>query len=709
MADAQGIKAGRAYVQVGADDTEARSKLEAFNKRMNDTARDMAKIGAATAGVGAAIIAPLVLATATAIALGDELDKMSLRTGIAVNALSALGYAAEQSGASMDDLETATRKMQQNLTDAANRTGEAIKALRELGISAEAISGMKPDEQLTLLYDAINRVEDPTKRAAIAIDIFGRSGTRLLPLFKDGAAGVEALKQHYRELGLEIDKGTTSKLVEFGDALSDTNKQVDRMKTEIGLAIAQALLPYKDQIAGALAGTIQWLKENHQFIQSAAAFGASLIGVGSTLLTLAAAIRTTTAAVRLFSLAISGGPVLLAAAAVGALYLAYKGLPDAIHAAAEAQKQANVASGAAVSAGDAERAGQLSKLDRLEKLAGKERLTNQEMKTAKSIIADLTGAYGDLGISLDETTGKLSGVAAAQQKVREAMQAARSVELQAQLDAAKEQIKAKEREIKNVAPGWSDIPTMLLSDPAKGQNFSSVESRADQLKRERSLLVDQAAAIQAKLDAFRAINDLSNSALTGGLTPEGGGSPIFDKEQAAANAVKIKEEAEKLRRELDRIERDSARDLMTQNERKIDDIRKMYAERIALAMKLAQFEITTGRFDPEQLGRAVRAIGDAQRDLQEMTRRAVVDAFNGMREHLAKSVGGIFGGAGSKSPDRPDFAAFQQQAFTAAQAALGAGQSNPLPDLMKKNNEQNAMALNQLQEIAKKVGAVVLI
>jgi hypothetical protein len=41
---------------------------------------------------------------------------------------------------------------------------------------------MSRDQQIEALADAISRVEDPAQRTAIAMDIFGKSGNKLMPM-----------------------------------------------------------------------------------------------------------------------------------------------------------------------------------------------------------------------------------------------------------------------------------------------------------------------------------------------------------------------------------------------------------------------------------------------------------------------------------------------------------------------------------------------
>ena len=67
---------------------------------------------------------------------GDELDKMSKRLGISVESLSELKFAAEQSGASLDDIEKGVKKLSSSVFDANNGIKASSDAFRALGLNA---------------------------------------------------------------------------------------------------------------------------------------------------------------------------------------------------------------------------------------------------------------------------------------------------------------------------------------------------------------------------------------------------------------------------------------------------------------------------------------------------------------------------------------------------------------------------------------------
>ena len=96
-----------------------------------------------------------------------------------------------------------------------------------------------------------------------------------------------------------------------------------------------------------------------------------------------------------------------------------------------------------------------SYLKQLEQYSSQESLSNANKTEATKIIGELTKAYGDLGIKLDETTGKLTGVDSAMIRKGEKDKARRIRELEAELKEIENE-NAQQAELRDKAgiPVW---------------------------------------------------------------------------------------------------------------------------------------------------------------------------------------------------------------------------------------------------------------
>lgn len=281
MTNAKGIRAGRAYVELGVNDRltaglrRAQAQLQAFGAGARQT-------GTRLLGVGAAITAPFVLATREFIKTGDELEKMSIRTGFTVRSLSELRFAAEQSGASIGSIEGAVRRMQRTLYDAERGVSIAVNVLDDLGLSMSDMAKLSPEEQFFKIADRIGSIEDPSRRAAIALNIFGRRGTELLPLFLEGADGIEALRNRARDLGITFSDEAAKAAKDLTDEINVLRRTAIAVAFNIGSAIAPVVQVAVNTATRIAVSMNRLVRESPALVRSVALIGVGFVALGAT-------------------------------------------------------------------------------------------------------------------------------------------------------------------------------------------------------------------------------------------------------------------------------------------------------------------------------------------------------------------------------------------------------------------------------------------
>jgi len=191
--------------------------------------------------------------------MGDSIAKMSKRTGVAVETLSEFQFVASQTGTEMGALETGFRRMQRSIYDAGRGLSTQTDALSDLGLTYAQLAGRKPEAQFKMLADAIGRLEDPTRKAALAQAIFGRSGTQLLPMFANGAAGINKLQTEARKLGLTISGEQARAAEQYTDSMDRMWKSVKMVGFQIGSQLAPALSWAGEGIASVASKVAGWV------------------------------------------------------------------------------------------------------------------------------------------------------------------------------------------------------------------------------------------------------------------------------------------------------------------------------------------------------------------------------------------------------------------------------------------------------------------
>ena len=280
MTSTRGIRAGRAFVELFADDSKLVRGLRRASRKLKAFGAAVRNIGLRIAAVGAAVGGAMFMAAKHFASAGDEIAKMSKRTGVSVEALSELSFVATQSGTNFSNLEVAFRKMQRSIYDAGRGLSTQIDALKDMGLTYKDLAGLKPEEQFMILGDHLSRIKDETRAAGIAMSFFGRSGTNLLPMFRDGAAGIERLRREARRLGLTVTQEDAKAAEDLTDAFDMLWRTVKMGVFHIGSGLAPALTELSEKLASSVAALGRWLKANREWVQIAAAATLGLIGLG---------------------------------------------------------------------------------------------------------------------------------------------------------------------------------------------------------------------------------------------------------------------------------------------------------------------------------------------------------------------------------------------------------------------------------------------
>jgi len=284
MASASNVRAGGAFVEFFGKDDKLQATLKNVSASVGKFGKSLAISGAAVLGAGSAVLTPLLGAAGLFMKTGGEIDDLSQRSGIAVEQLSTLGYAAQQNGASLESLSKGVIKMQQGLADAANGSESARSKLESLGLSVEGLLAQSPDEQFRTIAEALSRITDPAQRTAAAMDLFGKSGVELIPMLAGGREGIEELEQRARSLGLVMSGESASAAAQLGDLYDDLWSVVKQGTYEIGAALAPTLIDLARITLRVGSTTMEWIRANRATIVSVAAVASGVVAAGSSLI-----------------------------------------------------------------------------------------------------------------------------------------------------------------------------------------------------------------------------------------------------------------------------------------------------------------------------------------------------------------------------------------------------------------------------------------
>jgi len=219
---------------------KARKSVKGFGSALNPLSGGIGMVAgklAALAGVSmtAAAAFNAVKAQFTEI---DAIAKTASKLGIASEELVGLRHAAEQSGVGAKDMEVALQRMTRRLADAANGSGSTGKALKTLGLDAKALGKLTPDKQIREIADAFTEVESQGEKVRLAFALFDSGGVGLINTLAGGSAGLDAMSQSAKDLGISFTDVEAGQIEMANDAIDNMSKLFTGLFRTIAIEVA---------------------------------------------------------------------------------------------------------------------------------------------------------------------------------------------------------------------------------------------------------------------------------------------------------------------------------------------------------------------------------------------------------------------------------------------------------------------------------------
>jgi len=205
------------------------------------------KISNAFQGLGGALTAAISIhGVKRGLAALDEIGKRANSLGVTTDALQQLSQMASLAGSSGEALETAFKKMLKTITDAQDGLAGAKDSLAGLDLSYRDLAGLSPEEQFKKIVQALNQVDDATRRSALSQELFGRAGVELQTFIRD----FSSLREEVDKLGAIIPESEIR-------AAERLNDEITKLGINWAAAAMKGVQLAKDIAAGDPTGEVR--------------------------------------------------------------------------------------------------------------------------------------------------------------------------------------------------------------------------------------------------------------------------------------------------------------------------------------------------------------------------------------------------------------------------------------------------------------------
>jgi len=224
--------------------------------------------GLGVAGVAVGAVTALVVGSIkSTLDLAETYDDFGDKLGIVGSEASGFALVLKESGVSNDAFTKSMLYSGKTLTDVDGKLGTAAKTYQDLGVEIYNIDGtMRTATQLFAdAAPAIAAIKDPTERARIEMQLYGKSGAELNDTID--MLSTKSLPEYSAEadkMGLTMSPERTAQIEQMGRKFQEFKASLMGVATTIGLAfmpVLDALMPVLSNLIGFIStNVVPWLQ-----------------------------------------------------------------------------------------------------------------------------------------------------------------------------------------------------------------------------------------------------------------------------------------------------------------------------------------------------------------------------------------------------------------------------------------------------------------
>ena len=185
--------------------------------------------------------------------IGSQKD-LAARLGMTYGELAGLGFAGAQVGVSMETIGKAATKADVAFIKASQGSKQAQAAFSGIGLSVQQLEGLSPAERFRAIADSISALPSAAERSRAAIQIFGKAGAELLPMFEGGAGAITAATEEAAKFGLALTNEQANSVDSMGDAFAKAEMAVQGIVGQVVAYLAPAIQGVTDTFLNLVGG-----------------------------------------------------------------------------------------------------------------------------------------------------------------------------------------------------------------------------------------------------------------------------------------------------------------------------------------------------------------------------------------------------------------------------------------------------------------------
>lgn len=237
------------FEALGTDKVKSQiAGMDSAVKQLDTAFGDLIK-GMAAGLAGALSAKAFVDISKASLDAADSIGKLAQQMGMTVEEASVLEYTLGMADVSAEELSTSVKGLNKSLEEAEKPGTAAANAFKAFGLNAKELQNLNVDQRLKVIAEQFSKFADGPQKSAAAVEMFGKSGLKLIPLLNQGAAGFEAARAEAERLGLILNKDLT----DAADSVNDSFDKIGRTLRAAWIKGMQDSLPEIQKVNEAMA------------------------------------------------------------------------------------------------------------------------------------------------------------------------------------------------------------------------------------------------------------------------------------------------------------------------------------------------------------------------------------------------------------------------------------------------------------------------
>jgi hypothetical protein len=210
-------------------------------------ARGLSALGAEVATVSSAALALGTIFAGLAISTAQTADAyhdLGIRSGLTVEEVQSLGYAADRTGTTLDVMSQGLLTLQRQINAARNGGKDAADEFSALGLDPKKLA--KAKDALPQVADALAKVSDEGERTRLRMLLLGEAGPRMAEFLELGADGLAALTAQSKTFKGEITDAQSELSGDFLNDMEDFALLANRVGHAVGFELVRPMHGFVD-------------------------------------------------------------------------------------------------------------------------------------------------------------------------------------------------------------------------------------------------------------------------------------------------------------------------------------------------------------------------------------------------------------------------------------------------------------------------------